>query len=86
MLQGSFALFLLHVKDDAASNGSGFQILVHLLEVTQGQLLEGYFYLATSGDVNGLDGILTVSDIRTDYTNALEDGEEDGGLEMSGSG
>ena len=33
-----------------------------LLEVSQGLLLEDHLDLATSGDINGFDGILAVSE------------------------
>lgn len=81
-----YRLFFLHVKDDTASNGSGLETLVYILEVRQGLLLEDYLDLATSGDVNGLNRILTVSDVGTDDGNALEDCEEDGSFELSSSG
>jgi len=81
-----YRLFLLHVEDDTANNSPGLEAIVHVLEVSQGLLFEGDLDLATSSDIDGLNGILAVSDVGTDDANALEDGEEDGCLEFSRSG
>ena len=51
----------LEVEDDTTGDGASLESLVGLLESGQAVGLEDDLDLAASGDVDGLDGILSVS-------------------------
>lgn len=74
---------LLAIKNDSPVEGKSLHPLKDRgksREILDG---EGGVHLSGSGDVESLDGVLSVSDVGSDDSMRLDDGPEDVGLDVS---
>jgi hypothetical protein len=73
------------IQDVSSSNLSLVHLVVDHLELRETDDLEGSLDQATGVEVNGLGAVLAVAHVRSLYADHLDDGLEDGRLEVSTS-
>lgn len=73
---------LLAVEDDSSVEGELVHPVEHIGQARERLDREGRLDLAGSSDREGLDGVLSVTDVRSDDALGPDDGPEDVGLDL----